>query len=194
MTQMNTHTNQLLDRNPRRWAVAAVALSLSMLGGAITADAAKNRGDRGSSMQEEQSRRSSDMNKLSGTIKKTKNVGIRGQDRENLVVQLDTKRGKKLVDLGDVDNLEDLDIQRGDKITAWGRAVKIGDKEVFMAHRLKASGETIDIEREQMPRDRQRERQMGRERDRTDETSRGQHRRGDFPKAAQGERYGVEDY
>lgn len=197
-----THTQDTRDQETR-WTVGVgiAAIALLMLGGEMPADAAKNRGDRRASMQEEpQSRGTSDMKKIAGTITRTKNVGIRGQERENLVVQVDTKRGKRIVDLGDAEKLEDLDLDKGDKITAWGRSVDIGDKRVLMAHRLKAGDETIDIQREQVPgrpsRDRQGERQMSRDRGRSDEFmgSRSRSRQGQEPRTAKGERYGVEEY
>ena len=89
---------------------------------------------------------------ISGTIKKTKQVELRGQDQDNLIVQLQTNRGDKtIVDLGNAEHIEDLDLQKGDRLTAWGRTVNIGDKRVFMAHEIQANDETVEIDRKQMP-------------------------------------------
>jgi hypothetical protein len=131
------------------WGMGLIAAAAFLASAAQTADARSNRQ---SAMQEDQqSRRSSDWQKISGTVKRAKTVGLQGRDQENLVVQLETDRGrKKIVDLGNVEHLEDLDIQKGDRITAWGRTIDIGDKQVFMAHKLKANDETVHIERQLM--------------------------------------------
>lgn len=104
---------------------------------------------------------------ISGTIKRTKQVELRGQDQDNLIVQLQTNRGDKIiVDLGNAEHIEELDLQKGDRLSAWGRTVNIGDKRVFMAHKVQANDETVEIDRKQMP---QREmRQGGRYADRSE--------------------------
>ncbi len=131
--------------------IGLVSLSALLIGGAVTADAAMRSEKSRMQQDDRQSQRSSDWQKITGTIKGTKNVGLRNRDQENLVVQLQTKQGRKrIVDLGDVENLEDLDIQKGDKITAWGRTFNIDDKQVFMARKLKADGETISIDRPEL--------------------------------------------
>lgn len=137
----------------RSWTlgIALIALTTLLSGLVGTADARTDRSDRQSIMQQGQPQRQSDFKKVTGTVKKMKNVELKGQGRENLVVQLRTKNGeRKLIDLGDAEELEDIDIQKGDRISAWGRSVNIGDKHVFMAHKLRANGETIDIERQQV--------------------------------------------
>jgi hypothetical protein len=89
---------------------------------------------------------------ISGTIKRSKQVELRGQDQDNLIVQLQTNRGDKIiVDLGNAEHIEELDLQKGDRLSAWGRTVNIGDKRVFMAHKVQADDETVEIDRKQMP-------------------------------------------
>lgn len=159
-----------------RWGVGAVAVAVLFTGAVQNTDAL-TRTDRQSSMQEQQ-RGHAEWQKISGTVKKTKHVGLRGRDQENLVVQIQTTQGgKKIVDLGNVEHVEDLDIQKGDRITAWGRSVDIGDKRVFMAHKIKANDETVEIERQQMSRQDSRmgrsgQSQSSRSRSRSDEFER----------------------
>lgn len=127
----------------------------ALLAVAVTAADARTRADQPSGMQDQRSvqrgdERGSQWRQISGTIKKTKEVEVRGQDQDHLVVQLQRSRGgKAIVDLGNAEKLEDLDLQKGDRLTAWGRTVNIGDKRVFMAHKIEANNERIDIERRQ---------------------------------------------
>lgn len=90
---------------------------------------------------------SSDWKKITGTVKKTKHVGLRNSDQENLLVQLKTSQGRRIVDLGNAEKLEDVGIQKGDHISVWGKVKTIGDREVFMARKLKVNGEKIFIDR-----------------------------------------------
>lgn len=150
---------------------------------AAISDAAM-RSDRESGMQRDdrQSQRSAEWQKITGTVKRTKTVGLRNRDQENMIVQLQTREGrKKIVDLGDVENLEDIDIQQGDKISAWGRTFNIDDKQVFMARKLKANGETISIDRPELS---QLSRQPGRQMERQ---SRGESQSSSRPSQIKGE-------
>lgn len=137
-----------IDIRSRILGIALIALTVLLSGLVGTGDARTDRTDRQSVMPYGQQQRQSDFKKVTGTVKRMKHVELRGQGRENLVVQLRTKNGERtLVDLGDAEELEDIDIQKGDRISAWGRSVNIGDKHVFMAHKLRANGESFDIER-----------------------------------------------
>jgi predicted small integral membrane protein len=128
---------------------AAVAALLALT---FTAADARSRTDQRFGMDDQRSsQRGEQWKHISGTIKKTKEVEVRGQDQDNLVVQLKTNRGDRMiVDLGNVEHIEDLDLQKGDHLTAWGRTVTIGGKRVFMAHKIRANDETVEIERQQM--------------------------------------------
>jgi hypothetical protein len=122
---------------------ASVLLAL-----AVPAADARTRTDQPSGVHEQ---RSGDWRQISGTIKQIKEVEVRGQDQDNLVVQLQTERGRKtVVDLGNAEKIEDLDLQKGDRLSAWGRTVNIGDKRVFMAHKIEANNERIDVDRRQV--------------------------------------------
>lgn len=90
------------------------------------------------------------MQKIMGTVKKTKKVSDKGGAEDSLVVQLKTQNEENMVivDLGTVEKLKNVDLHVGNRITAWGRLVNIGDERVFMAHRLRTNDGTVDIERE----------------------------------------------
>ena len=128
----------------------AVAALLALT---FTAADARSRTDQRFGMDDQRSsQRGEQWKHISGTIRKTKEVEVRGQDHDNLVVQLKTNRGDRMiVDLGNVERIEDLDLQRGDHLTAWGRTVNIGDKRVFMAHKIWAYDEMVEIDRQEMP-------------------------------------------
>lgn len=123
--------------------MAAIVLSMGI---AASADA-RTRADQYGTQDERGMSRSTEWETISGTIKKMKNVTLLGLDQDNLVVQLQTNQGRRIVDLGNADRAEDLDLEKGDRITAWGRTVKIGDKEVLMAHKLRTNDDTMNIER-----------------------------------------------
>ena len=126
----------------------------ALLAVAFTAADARTRSNQQYGVDYQRShQRSEQWKHISGTIKKTKEVEVRGQDQDNLVVQLRTDRGERaVVDLGNVEHIEDLELQKGDYLTAWGRTVNIGDKRVFMAHKIEANDETVEIERQQISR------------------------------------------
>jgi hypothetical protein len=115
-----------------------------LMGGAMTANASMGSEDTPSSKKqgeyENQAQQSSDWQKVTGTIKKTKHAALRNHDQENLLVQLETRQGRRIVDLGNADTLEEFDLQKGDRITAWGTVKSIGNKKVFMARKLKVGG------------------------------------------------------
>ncbi len=123
------------------------AASALLFGSALHADAG---GGHHSGMQREKgqssSERSGDWQKITGTVKKAKPVGLRNKDQDNLLVQLETDKGRrKVVDLGDAKRLE-MDIKNGDRITAWGQPMRFGDKDVFVARKLEAHGQKVRIE------------------------------------------------
>ena len=131
--------------------VSVVAAALLAL--AFTAADARSRTDQRFGMDDQGSSRGEQWKHISGTIKKMKEVEVRGRDQDNLVVQLQTDRGgRTIVDLGNVEHLEDLDLEKGDRLTAWGRTVKISDKRVFMAHKIRANDETVEVERQSLSR------------------------------------------
>jgi len=138
-----------MKRHMLQWSIPVLAVSILILS-APHAVQARGQSERQSSMQQERQRSqgTQEMQKISGTVKRMKSVGVRGTDMENLVVQLDTKEGRRVVDLGNAEDLEDIDIQKGDRITAWGHTVDIGDRPVFMAHKLRANEQTVQIDRE----------------------------------------------
>ena len=89
--------------------------------------------------------------KVSGTIKKMKNVALNNRDQENLVIEVQSRHGRqRIVDLGNADNLQEIDLQKGDRITAWGTSMTIGDRQVFMARKLKANGKKIRLDRPEL--------------------------------------------
>jgi hypothetical protein len=127
------------------WGFAAVSLSAALAVTVLQAGAATLPPDHQPQMQQDL-----DMQKIMGTVKKTKKVETQGGDQEHLVVQLKLQEAESMIvaDLGDVEKLKDMDIQVGNRITAWGRSVNVGDKSVFMVHRLQTNDGMIDIERQ----------------------------------------------
>lgn len=83
-----------------------------------------------------------------GTVVQTKRVGVRGSDRQHLVVLLRTERGNRVaVDLGDVNRLDREAPSRGDQIRVRGRLVRIGDRNVIVGEQLqRRGGRTVRIE------------------------------------------------
>jgi len=150
--------------NHSKWTVGALSLVTAMAAAASPADAARFSDrperdyDRQSSMQgEQQSHRyqgqHQDQRKISGTVQRSKTIGLRGSDEENLIVKLETRDGRtKIVDLGNAEHIEDLDIQRGDRITVWGRSATVGNQRIFLADKVRANDQTMNIERNQMTR------------------------------------------
>jgi hypothetical protein len=130
----------------------AVASAL-VLGSAVYADASAQH----SGMQREKGQSSGEgsgeRQKITGTVKKAKPVGLRHKDQDNLLVQLETDKGRRrVVDLGDAKRLE-LDIKNGDKITAWGRMMNFGGKDVFVARKLEAHGQKVSIDHPDLSRE-----------------------------------------
>ncbi|MES4785065.1 MAG: hypothetical protein C4294_03800, partial [Nitrospiraceae bacterium] len=96
-----------MKRHMLQWSIPVLAVSILILS-APHAVQARGQSERQSSMQQERQRSqgTQEMQKISGTVKRMKSVGVRGTDMENLVVQLDTKEGRRVVDLGNAEDLE----------------------------------------------------------------------------------------
>ncbi len=115
--------------------------------------------------QESYQGRGQEHRRISGTVQRTKTVGLQGRDEENFIVKLETQDGRsKIVDLGNAENIEDLDIQRGDRITVWGRTTHIGDQRIFLADKVRVNDETVTIDRRYSARYDENVNQMGRDR------------------------------
>lgn len=100
--------------------------------------------------------------KVSGFIRKMRKFDVGNGEQQNMVVQIQTDKGRhQTIDLGNVEELEDLDIRRGDRITAWGKTKTISGRQLLMAKTLKIDGEKIRIDRPEMSQQsRQRTRQQ----------------------------------
>lgn len=123
----------------------AVASAL-VLGTAVYSEASSQHSGMQREKGQSSSERSGDWQKITGTVKKAKPVGLRHKDQDNLLVQLETDKGRRrVVDLGDAKRLE-MDIKNGDKITAWGRTMNFGGKNVFVARKVEARGQKVSIE------------------------------------------------
>jgi hypothetical protein len=80
-----------------------------------------------------------------------KTVTLNNKEQDNLLVQVESRHGRqRIIDLGNVENLQELDLQKGDRITTWGKSMNIGDRKVFMARKLKANGKQIRLDRPEL--------------------------------------------
>ncbi|HEU4686071.1 MAG TPA: hypothetical protein VFS39_16310 [Nitrospira sp.] len=143
------------------WCYGASVLCLStlLLGSGATIEAGMNSGrqtgmDQNQGQDPTQSQASrqegSRWEKITGTLKKMKPVPLANSDQQNLLAQIETDQGRRIVDLGNTEKLQDLDIRRGDTITAWGQTQKIRGNEVFMARKLQANGDKVFLDRPEL--------------------------------------------
>lgn len=84
--------------------------------------------------------------KLTGTIKNTKTVGVRGQQHQIAVVQNSDTQKKVLVDLGLAAKISQ-NLSKGDQATFHGVPVQINDRPALMANKAEVEGKTIEIVR-----------------------------------------------
>lgn len=120
--------------------------SAVVLGSAVYTDASTQHSGAQREKDESPSERSAGWHKITGTVKQAKPVGLRHKDQENLLVQLETDKGRRrVVDVGEAKRLE-VDLKSGDKLTAWGQTMNFGGKEVFIARKLEAHGKKFSIE------------------------------------------------
>lgn len=84
---------------------------------------------------------------VTGEVLRHKEVTVRGEDRNNLVVLVKPAEGPaRVVDLGPADRIGDRELQN-QQLNAQGRIVRIGDRAVLLADRFELAGERIDVQR-----------------------------------------------
>jgi hypothetical protein len=85
-----------------------------------------------------------------GEILRLKKVEIKGRDQAHLVALLRTRRDRRgIVDLGPVEQLEDLQLRQGDRIEVRGQPIKVKDRGVLMAEAVRKSERRTGVERSQ---------------------------------------------
>lgn len=97
----------------------------------------------------EAQRRMQKLREVSGTIIETKTVEMRGTDQQNVVALIRTSRGDRrlIVDLGPAQQLEQAKLREGEKIAVEGTVATIRDQQFLVASRVKANGQTIEVDR-----------------------------------------------
>lgn len=86
-----------------------------------------------------------------GKVLQKKNVDIRGTDRKNLVVLLQTEDNRRtVVDLGDVSAMKNAKIDEGTEVTVTGTPVRIGDRLVIAASNIEVQGQQVSVQRPDM--------------------------------------------
>jgi hypothetical protein len=85
---------------------------------------------------------------VAGEVVAQKTVDVRGTNIKHQIVHLKTQGGKRVIaDLGSTRQLSNLDISEGDRISVQGRAVRVGNRLVLAANKVRANGETVQIDR-----------------------------------------------
>lgn len=79
---------------------------------------------------------------ISGEIRRMRRTD-QGRDTRHAVVQL--RNSDKQIDLGPVNELQDLDLQQGDRISILARKGRVGGERMLVAQKIRANGQTIDV-------------------------------------------------
>ncbi len=87
-----------------------------------------------------------EMRQVRGQVAKTRQVGVRG-GQKNILALVMTQSGQRiLVDLGSTAGTK-ANIQKGQQIAVRGREVRIGDRLILLANQVRAGDQTVDVNR-----------------------------------------------
>jgi hypothetical protein len=87
--------------------------------------------------------------RVSGVILRTKNVQLPGMSDQIVFATVRTDQGRRcVVNLGPLEELENLQLHRGERISVLGPTMQIGNQRLILAQRLRAQGETVQLNQE----------------------------------------------
>lgn len=87
-----------------------------------------------------------EMRQIRGQVVKTRQVAVRG-GQKNVLALVETQSGQRvLVDLGSAQGSK-VNAQKGQQIAVRGREVRVGDRLILLAHQVRAGDQTVDVNR-----------------------------------------------